>query len=214
MAPRPWGPRATRAHRETLASAVAQVKTQRARLEKSTNKHHLSDQQEKLALVDQIATAIKDMASLLGGGKVVVSGDVVEKVNACDAAGVTLSSHVRAELLRARVDHCVQRCRYLEVAEILSADSAEVKSLQEAGLSSTELQNLCMDTLEGAIIGIMSLIPEEHTSKQAGKQKEEIASFLGTIITQCSNEKFLASKFKKQAEADWHASSKLVQVTS
>lgn len=173
---------------------------QKARLEKSKNKEALEEQAEKMELIEQIATAVRDLAQLLSG-KAVAASDIVDKVAACDAAGVTLSSHVRAEVFRSKADMLVQFSKYLDVVETMSSGSSEIESLKKAGLSEAELQNLCMDVLESITIAMLSIISEEHTTKAAGKQKDEAATFLDTIKTGCSNEKFMGKSFQKQAEA-------------
>ncbi len=80
---------------------------QKARLEKSKNKEALEEQAEKMELIEQIATAVRDLAQLLSG-KAGAASDIVDKVAACDAAGVTLSSHVRAEVFRSRARAVLQ----------------------------------------------------------------------------------------------------------
>ena len=177
-----------------------QVKTQKARLEKSKNKEVLAEQSEKLDLIEQIGTAVRDLAHLLSGKQGALS-DIVDKVAACDAAGVVLSSHVRAEVFRARADMLVQFSKYLEIVKCMSSDADEIKSLSEAGLTQDELKNLCLDVLESITMAMLAIVPEDTTSKAAIKHKEEAASFLDIVVTGCADEKFLGLNFKTQAEA-------------
>ena len=170
------------------------------RLDKSTNKHLLVDQGEKLDLVEQISTAVRDLASIIGGSKATAVGDIVDKAAACDDAGIELSGFVRGELLRARIDLAVQHCQYLDIANIMTYGSKEMDQLKEAEMPDIKITDLCTDILETISIGMLAMIPEEVSGKQAAKQKEEVASFFDIIITKCSDEKFMAARFKEQAE--------------
>eukprot|EP00959_Pyramimonas_sp_CCMP1952_P446331 9345080-Pyramimonas_sp.AAC.1 len=59
---------------------------------------------QKLDLMESIAAASKDLATVLSGAKASVQDEFIDKVVACESAGITVSGYARAECVRAQAD--------------------------------------------------------------------------------------------------------------
>ncbi len=184
-----------------LLALCLQVKKEKQRLERSTNKHALSEEATKLDLISEICTAAKDLASILSGGKLTLQDDIVEKVAACDKAGVVLSSFARAECVRAKCDIMMRVNRYSEFADILMESSTDIRGLEEADLDADTRVSFAMEQVERCAIGLFETIPEEVSSKAATKFKTDAIKMLEAVGQACEKPEFLAKAFLEQAKA-------------
>ena len=185
--------------------AARKVKKEKTRLERSTNASLLAEEKTKLELVEQVCTASKDLASIFSGS-VKSADEVVEKVAACDAAGVVLSSFARAECVKAFCDIQMRFQKYDDFLNILTDSSVHVKQLEDSGMERSQVDDIANDLVERHVIAAIEAIPQkDHTTKAATKAKEETCKFLDAVMGACSKKDFLpsASGIREQVEVAW-----------
>ena len=162
----------------------------------------MAEEKTQLKLIEEISTAVRDLAQTLGGGKQgAAADDIVKHVQACDRAGVILSSLARSECARAQCDVHVRCNKYGDLVSVLMEDSPDIASLTDTGMSLDNCTDFVQEQVERVSIDMLQAIPEEHTGKAAAKIKEEAAKLMMAWLAACGNEKFLGKGIKFQAEA-------------
>ncbi len=153
-------------------------------------------------LIEEICTAAKDLAQMLaGGGKNILPDDIVERVAACDKAGIALSSHARSECVRAKGDICARFNRYDEFTDMFMSDSQDMQSLKDAGVSDDDCTNFAMEMVETFAMNLLQSIPKDAASKQAAKFKDDALKMLDVVALACEKEGFLAKGILEQDKA-------------
>ncbi len=179
------------------------MKKEIARVSKSTNVAALSAESEKLDLIQTIATAVRDMSAVVAGtSKGASQDDIIQRVAACDDAGLFFGVHIRTECVKSRIENTLQHCKYDELLNMLSESSDEFKPLIEAGMQASDLKEFAVELLERSTLTLLETIPEEkHNSKIGIKAKAEVGSFLDIALDKCHSADYLGSGFTPQAEA-------------
>ncbi len=176
------------------------MKKDKARTTRGTNSTALIDERTQLDLIEEVAMAARDLANILAGSKV-PQEDLVDKIQACDKAGVLLSAHARCECIAAKSDILLRCFKYNEVTALFGSRSPEAAELTDAGMDTDALTLFAVEQVERIAMIMINAIPEDLSSKPAAKAKDEAIKYFQALIEASGEESdFLGKAFKPQAQ--------------